>query len=110
METNRTLEILRTYNYAQKNHWQLMCDLANNDYDIDYFSGRVSINDDFDYFLQTQEDDFDIHKVLDWLRDTVRECYNDQKSKNQVNYQGAIDECNLLLNIVNNDYLILINS
>ena len=49
METNRTLEILRTYNFAQKNHWQLMCDLANNDYDIDYFSGRVSVNDDFDY-------------------------------------------------------------
>ena len=99
METNRTLEILRTYNYAQKNHWQLMCDLANNDYDIDYFSGRVSINDDFD-----------IHKILDWLRDTVRECYDDQKSKNQVNYQGAIDECNLLLNIANHDYLIFINS
>ena len=106
METNRTLAILRTYNYVQKNHWQLMCDFANNDYDINYFSGRFSVNDAFDYFLQTQENNFDINKVLDWLRDTVRECYDDQKSKNQVNYQGAIDECNLLLKITNQDYLI----
>ena len=106
MKTNRTLEILRKYNYVERNHWQLMCDLSDNDYDISYFGGRVSINDEFDYFLQTQEDNFNIHEVLDWLRNTVRDCYDNQKNKNQENYQGAIDECNLLLKIVHQDYLI----
>ena len=48
MKTNRTLEILRMYNFTEKNHWQLMCDLSNNDYDIDYFGGRESINYAFD--------------------------------------------------------------
>ena len=32
----RTLETIRMYNFAQKNHWQLMCDLSDNDYDIHY--------------------------------------------------------------------------
>ena len=45
METNRTLEILRTYNFVERNHWQLMADLSDNDYDISYFGGRVTIND-----------------------------------------------------------------
>lgn len=106
METNRTLEILRTYNFAERNHWQLMADLSDNDYDISYFGGRVTINDDFEYFLQTQENNFNIHDVLDWLRNTVRECRDEQKIKNAANYQGCIDECNLLLKIVHQDYLI----
>lgn len=107
---NRTLQILRMYNYVERNHWQLMADLSNNDYDIDYFGGRATINDNFDYFLQTQEYEFDMHKVFDWLRDTVRECIDDQNTKNKVNYQGCIDECNLLLKIAHQDYLIFSNN
>lgn len=106
MESNRTLEILRTYNFAERNHWQFMADLSNNDYDISYFGGRVTINDDFEFFLQTREDKFNIHDILDWLRNTVRECRDEQKNNNMENYQGCIDECNLLLKIVHQDYLI----
>ena len=104
----RTLETIRMYNFAQKNHWQLMCDLSTNDYDIHYFSGRISINDDFDCFLQTQEN-FNIHNIFDWLTDTKKECKDNQENKNKVHYQGAIDECNLLLKIVYQDYLIFNN-
>ncbi len=106
MEINRTLEILRTYNFSERNHWQLMCDLSNNDYDISYFGGRTAINDEFEFFLQTQQDNFNIHEVLDWLRDTVRNCKDNQHLNDKVNYQGCIDECNLLLKIVHQDYLI----
>ncbi len=106
METNRTLDQIKQFNYIEYNHWQLMCDMANNDYDINYFGGRVSINDDFNDFLQEQEDNFNIHEILDWLRKTVRECIDMQKDNNQENYQGAIDECNLLLKYVHQDYLI----
>lgn len=63
------------------------------------------MNTSFDEFLQSQEEDFDIHILSDWLRDIVRECKDDQKIANRVNYQGCIDECNLLLRIVQKDYL-----
>ena len=104
----RTLETIRMYNFAQKNHWQLMCDLSDNDYDIDYFSGRISINDDFDCFLQMQKN-FNIHNIFDWLTDTIKECKDNQENKNKVHYQGAIDECNLLFKIVYQDYLMFNN-
>ena len=104
----RTLETIRMYNFAQKNHWQLMCDLSTNDYDIHYFSGRISINDDFDCFLQTQEN-FNIHNIFDWLTDTIKECKDNQENKNKVHCQGAIDECNLLFKIVYQDYLMFNN-
>ena len=37
MKTNRTLDQIKQFNYIEYNHWQLMCDMANNDYDINYF-------------------------------------------------------------------------
>ena len=109
MALNRTLEILRRYNYAERNHWQLMADLSNNDYDISYFGGRATLNDNFDYFLQTEEDNFDIRNVFDWLRITLRDSIDLQKENNKANYQGCIDECNLLLKITHQDYLIFNN-
>ena len=81
METNRTIEILKTYNFAQKNHWQLMCDLSNNDYDIHYFDGRQSANVYLDEFLQTQENN----------------CYNEF-------YRGMVAEIELLVHIVKQEY------
>ena len=111
METNRTLEILKTYNFAQKNHWQLMCDLSNNDYDIHYFCGRELANDNLDYFLQTQEiDGFDIEKILNYLLDSYNECIEDQNKYYEENkcwnekYRGYINETNLLMKIVKQDY------
>lgn len=111
METNRTLEILKTYNSAQKNHWQLMCDLSDNDYDINYFGGRVTANDNFDYFLQTQQlDGFDIERILNYLIESNNECIEDQNKYYEENncfnekYIGYITETNLLIHIVKQEY------
>ena len=103
MKTNRTLQMLYTFNCAERNHWQLMADLSNNDYDVNYFGGRASINDNFNYFIQHQNE-FNIHNILDFLRNTLRECIDEQKTKNEENYQGCIDELNLLIRIVKQEY------
>ena len=110
METNRTLEILKTYNFAQRNHWQLMCDLSNNDYDIRYFDGRQTANIRLDEFLQTQEDNFNIDEVLNYLLNSYNECIEDQnryydeyKCWNE-NYRGYINEIDLLMKIVQQQY------
>ena len=110
MGTNRTIEILRTYNFAQKNHWQLMCDLSNNDYDICYFDGRQSANIYLDEFLQTQEDNFNIDWVLKCLTDNLEEYTESQaeyyKENNCYNefLIGMVDEIELLIHIVKQDY------
>jgi len=110
METNRTIEILRTYNFAQKNHWQLMCDLSNNDYDIRYFDGRQSANIYLDEFLQTQEDNFNIDEILKCLADNLEEYTQSQdeyyKENNCYNefLRGMVDETELLIRIVKQDY------
>ena len=111
METNRTLEILKTYNFAQKNHWQLMCDLSNNDYDISYFGGRAIANDNLENFLQGQEDGrFNIDEILNYLLNSYNKCIEDQnryydehKCWNE-NYRGYINEIDLLMKIVNQEY------
>ena len=50
----RTIEILRNYNVAESNHWQLMCDLSNDDYGImigsnykliKFYDGKKSFKD-----------------------------------------------------------------
>lgn len=110
METNRTIQQLRNYNFCEHNHWQLMADLSNNDYDISYFSGRVSICDEFDFLLQTQEDNFDIKEIIEWLinnfEDTANQ-YIEYLQENKVyntNYKGVLDEIELLIRIVAQDY------
>ena len=110
METNRTLEILKTYNFVQKNHWQLMCDLSNNDYDIHYFDGRQSANVYLDEFLQTQEDNFDIDEILRYLADNLEEYIQLQVEYHRENncynefYRGMVAEIELLVHIVKQDY------
>lgn len=111
METNRTLEILRTYNYAQKNHWQLMCDLSNNDYDISYFSGRETVNDNLNFVLQIQEDEgFDIDDMLNQLQgwhdegvNEQQEYYKENKCYNE-NTRGWLDEIQLMTKIIKQQY------
>ena len=110
METNRTIEILKTYNFAQKNHWQLMCDLSNNDYDIHYFDGRQSANVYLDEFLQTQEDNFNINEILRYLADNLEEYvqlqveyYRENNCYNEF-YRGMVAEIELLVHIVKQEY------
>ena len=111
METNRTLQIIKTYNYAQRNHWQLMCDLSNNDYDINYFSGRESANNDLDNLLQMQEETgFDVIELLNDLLNYYDKCIEDQnkyydeyESWNE-NYRGYSHEIGLLMKIIHQQY------
>ena len=111
METNRTLEILRMYNFTEKNHWQLMCDLSNNDYDISYFGGRESINYAFDELLQVQIDEgFNIEELLNnlqaWHDDAVNrqnEFYKENDCFNE-SYIGEMDEIQLLMKIIRQSY------
>lgn len=111
METNRTLDILKTYNYAQSNHWQLMCDLSNNDYDISYFGGRRTVNDNLSYIFQLQEENgFDIEKLLFELQQWYDEGVNDQqeyyKENNcyNENTTGWLDEIELMMKIIKQHY------
>ncbi len=109
MKTNRTIEILRTYNFAQRNHWQLMCDLSNNDYDIHYFDGRQSANITLDEFLQDQKR-LNIKALLKFLSDIFIE-YSEKQVKfyHENNYfseylRGYIAEISLLIGIVKQEY------
>ena len=105
METNRTLEILRTYNYAQKNHWQLMCDLSNNDYDISYFGGKVTIADNFVTFLRGVEDEFYLQEVVEYLYNELKDVNNDLNYNiNNANYKGAAEELKFLLRYCYQEY------
>jgi len=109
METNRTIEILKTYNFAQKNHWQLMCDLSNNDYDIHYFDGRQTANITLEDFLQDQED-FNINRIIEFLIDKFEEYveeqikfYRENKCYNEF-YRGLVSEFDLLIKIAKQNY------
>lgn len=105
----RTIEILKNYNAAEKNHWKLMCDLSNDD--IHYFSGREFANLDFDYYLK-QSDKFDKTEIIEWINyqynETLIEIEQYKKENNtqliNENYQGYLDELNLLKRICKQNY------
>ena len=113
MKTNRTIDKIRTYNFTERNHWQLMADLSNNDYDLHYFGGRVIENDNFDYFIQTIEEDNNLEPIEDmikYLDDQINETsvainhyYNENNCYNE-KYQGCMDELLLLIRIVKQEY------
>ena len=110
METNRTLNQIKQFNYIEYNHWQLMCDLCDNDYDLSYFGGRVTANNNFNYFLQDL-DTFDINEIIIYLDTELIDCQKDNeiyKNENNIsneNYVGYIDEIQFLLNYVKVNYL-----
>ena len=109
METYRTLEQITTLNKVEYNHWQLMCDLSNNDYDISYFGGRVTANGNFNYFLQDL-DSFDINKIIAYLDTELIDCqkenetYKNEYNISNENYVGYIEEIQFLLNYVKFNY------
>jgi len=105
----RTLEQITTLNKVEYNHWQLMCDLSNNDYDISYFGGRVIANSNFNDFLQDL-DSFNINKIIIYLNtelincQKVNEIYKNECNIYNENYIGYIDEIQFLLNYVKFNY------
>ena len=105
----RTLETIRRYNFAQKNHWQLMCDFSDNDYDIKYFDGRQTANIELEEFLQ-ENDEFNIDKILNYLTDKYEEYtlmhlkfYRENNCYNEF-YGGYVSETDLLAKIVKQNY------
>lgn len=97
---NRTLEQIKQFNCIEYNHWQLMCDIANNDYDINYFSGRATINSNVKDFLEDL-DNFDIDTIIDYLN---TELVGENNTYNE-NYKGCIDELYLLINFITQEYV-----
>ena len=41
--SKRSFKDVITVALAEVHHWQLLCDLSNNDYDICYFGGKVTV-------------------------------------------------------------------
>lgn len=109
MTTYRTLEQITTLNKVEYNHWGLMCDLSNNDYDISYFGGRVTANSNFNDFLQDL-DSFDINEIIVYLDTELMDCqkeneiYKNEYNISNENYVGYIDEIQFLLSYVKFNY------
>jgi hypothetical protein len=86
----------------------------NHDFYIIKRQGDIYVNIKYEWWRNQRDSDGEEFSTVESLIEEVKKShylsYYDQKLKNQVNYQGAIDECNLLLKIVNHDYLIFINS
>jgi len=86
-----------------------MCDLSNNDYDIDYFGGKVTICDNFECFLQTVEN-FNIDEILKYLNEQYTEVtldyqkYFEENGFLNMNYLAALQELEFLIHVVKQDY------
>ena len=103
MDANRKLEILKTCNLAQKNHWQLMCDLSSNDRNIRYFDGRESVNVNLNEYLEDNDNINDVLKFLieylDEYSDTQMKFVKENHYYNEY-YKGVIDEINFLIYMI----------
>lgn len=89
----QSIDKINQYLCVQKNHWQCMCDLSDNDYNIDYFSGRYSVCDNAITLIR-QECSID-----ELLEDLTKDCV----VKN-VFWQGYKDELELIIKMINQDY------
>lgn len=105
IESKRTFKEIITVALAETHHWQLLCDLANNDYDISYFGGKVTILDNFVTFLRGVEDEFYLQEVVEYLYNELKEVNNDLNYNiNNVNYKGAAEELKFLLRYCYQEY------
>ena len=91
----QSIDKINQYLCVQKNHWQCMCDLSDNDYNIDYFSGRYSVCDDAVTLIR-QEGNID---------ELLEELMNKKVwiVKN-VFWQGYKDELELIIKMINQNY------
>ena len=103
MEISRTLNELYTIIEIDLHHWQLLADLANNDYDIGYFGGKVTICGNLESYLRIENPD--IKDVVIYLNDELEGIYEDiDKVPNNENYQGALEEVQFLLHYIYKEY------
>lgn len=100
----RTFNEIITVALAEYHHWQFLCDLVDNDYDISYFGGRVTEANEFVEFLRSN--DFkNLQEITDYLQNQLNDanyyvrCYEDNE-----NYKGAQEELEFLLKYCIKDY------
>ena len=77
IESKRTFKEIITVALVETHHWQLLCDLANNDYDISYIGGKVTIADNLVTFLRGVEDEFYLQEVVEYLYNELTEVTQD---------------------------------
>lgn len=92
---------------VQKNHWQCMCDLSDNDYDIHYFEGRECIDDEIITYLRNCDGNL-IH-FFDYINSFIVEIQEeyDKYIENgfaDVHRQGCLDEIKLAYKIIKQEY------
>ena len=112
IESKRTFKEIITVALAETHHWQLLCDLANNDYDISYFGGKVTIADNLVTFLRGVEDEFYLQEVVEYLYNELTEVARDYEETykgedyniHNENYKGAMEELKFLLRYCYQEY------
>ena len=109
-EPNIRKDFNMTYQYfcVQKNHWQCMCDLSNNDYDIHYFEGREMIDDDIITYLRNCDmNQIHLLNFINSLKSSIQEEYDNFIKENEFiseYHRGCLDEINLAIKIIKQDY------
>lgn len=104
--SKRSFKDVSTVALAEVHHWQLLCDLSNNDYDICYFGGKVTVADNFVSFLRSVEDEFYLQEAAEYLYKDFKNISNDVvKYPNNVNYKGALEEVKFLLRYCYKEYI-----
>lgn len=109
MKTNRTKNILKSYLKEEVRHYEKMCKISNNDYDIHYYDGRCIVAQYILEELEKQEI-FDIQKLIllikqEQLKDihNRKSFYKEYKCDNE-RILGHIDEYVLLIKLFFQDY------
>ena len=78
MKTNRTKKILVSYLKEEVRHYEKMCRISNNDYDIRYYDGRCIVAQHILDELEKQKE-FDIQKFILLIRQEQLEDLQDRK-------------------------------
>ena len=112
IKSNRTFNEIITVACAEIHHWQLLCDLANNDYDISYFGGKVTVADNLVTFLRDIEYEFNLQEVVEYLYNELTEVARDYEETykgedyniHNENYKGAMEELKFLLRYCYQEY------
>lgn len=111
MKTNRTKKILVSYLKEEVRHYEKMCRISNNDYDIRYYDGRCIVAQHILDELEKQKE-FDIQKFILLIRQEQLEDLQDRKvfyKENKCDNErilGHIDEYVLLTKLFFQNYSI----
>ena len=91
----QNIDKINQYLCVQKNHWQCMCDLSDNDYNIDYFSGRCSLCDDA---ITSIRQECSIDELLEELMNKKIRIVT------SVFWQGYKDELGFVIKMIKQEY------